>query len=335
MHAALASGSLGGYLGRVSAADPVQRQPLPPLPAFDPPASLKGAEAAIFTLGRNMDEHAYLLGKHLIWLQAERKKQRVPGKWEEYVENKFWFSRRKARYLMAHAKDCKKKNCLLPYDPGAPPKPGDEFYSPESVIEPARVVLGGFDLDPASCATANKKVKAREYYSLSEGRNGLDRALPWEGRLWMNPPYTDLAQDFAERLSEEYQEKQRVTAAILLLSTRHLNMPWFDWLWMHGTVCFPLRQLEFTGPDGKPRYTKEGNVVVYVGEDSKRFEEIFSAAGDGGGPIGHFMKSDVLMTTPASAEEVAAIDAAAAKMGITRSEYMRRVLGNWARRLEK
>jgi hypothetical protein len=59
-----------------------------------------------------------------------------------------------------------------------------EHYTPINILEAARTVLGGFDLDPASSIEANQLVRATRIYT--EKDNGL--ALPWEGRLLVNPP---------------------------------------------------------------------------------------------------------------------------------------------------
>lgn len=61
-----------------------------------------------------------------------------------------------------------------------------ERYTPGYIIEPGRKALGGFDLDPASCAKANEVIQASEFYTA--GDNGLDQH--WEGRLLVNPPGT-------------------------------------------------------------------------------------------------------------------------------------------------
>lgn len=60
----------------------------------------------------------------------------------------------------------------------------NEQYTPAYIVEAARKVLGGFDLDPASSPEANRLVQATRIYT--EEDNGL--LLPWEGRLLINPP---------------------------------------------------------------------------------------------------------------------------------------------------
>ncbi len=59
-----------------------------------------------------------------------------------------------------------------------------EHYTPPDVIEAARDVLGGFELDPASCALANKTVRAARI--LRREDDGLRH--PWRGRVFCNPP---------------------------------------------------------------------------------------------------------------------------------------------------
>ena len=61
----------------------------------------------------------------------------------------------------------------------------NEWYTPEKYVEAARKVLGKIDLDPASSKPANKIIKATKFYTLAD--DGLKQ--PWNGRLWLNPPY--------------------------------------------------------------------------------------------------------------------------------------------------
>lgn len=59
-----------------------------------------------------------------------------------------------------------------------------EWLTPPEIIR----VLGDFDLDP--CAPPPERrpwSTAKLHYSKEEHGDGL--ALPWEGRVWLNPPY--------------------------------------------------------------------------------------------------------------------------------------------------
>ena len=75
------------------------------------------------------------------------------------------------------------------------------FYTPPHIIEIARACMGGIDLDPASCATANETVRAPRFYDVKQ--DGLKQ--PWFGRVWMNSPYGRFAPPFVRKAVEEFQ----------------------------------------------------------------------------------------------------------------------------------
>lgn len=95
----------------------------------------------------------------------------------------------------------------------------NEHYTPPEVIEAARVTLGGvIDLDPASCAVANRVVKARCFAF----RDGLD--IDWTGpdgepaTVWLNPPGGKSSPETFEPLPRDATGKQNgpglATAAV-------------------------------------------------------------------------------------------------------------------------
>ena len=64
---------------------------------------------------------------------------------------------------------------------------GNEWYTPPEVIAAARAVMGGIDVDPATCAGAQRIVQATMWYD--KERDGLKH--DWPCRVWLNPPYSN------------------------------------------------------------------------------------------------------------------------------------------------
>ncbi|PLS77239.1 MAG: hypothetical protein CYG59_24850, partial [Chloroflexi bacterium] len=75
----------------------------------------------------------------------------------------------------------------------------DDWYTPAHIVAAARQVMGGIDLDPASCAAANQTVQAGRYYTIED--DGLAR--PWSSRVFLNPPYSRVAR-WTKRLLVAY-----------------------------------------------------------------------------------------------------------------------------------
>ena len=149
-----------------------------------------------------------------------------------------------------------------------------EWYTPPLYVEAARRVLGGIDLDPASCARANEIIKADAYFTRED--DGL--AHPWPGRVFLNPPYSGLAGPFTAKLLAEY-EARRTTAAIVLVSAHMTETAWFAPLWDY-LLCFTDHRIPFwtpgTGPQTGPTH---GSVFVYLGHQPESFAQEFEQHG--------------------------------------------------------
>jgi ParB family transcriptional regulator, chromosome partitioning protein len=99
----------------------------------------------------------------------------------------------------------------------------NEWYTPTEYIECARRVMNSIDLDPASNDIAQRTVKADRYFTVAD--DGL--AQEWQGRVWLNPPYSQpQIQQFIEKLVAEY-ESGRMSEAILLVNNS-TDAKWFQ-----------------------------------------------------------------------------------------------------------
>ena len=151
-----------------------------------------------------------------------------------------------------------------------------EYYTPRQYVEAARHVLGGIDLDPASCEQAQRIVRAKNFYTIET--NGLDK--PWAGRVWLNAPFSrGLVTDFVNKLLDEI-DAGRVTAAVML-TNNCTDTGWFDAAMRVATsICFTHGRIEFDVPTGRPaNAVPQGQSFFYFGNDPSKFEETFCEFG--------------------------------------------------------
>jgi hypothetical protein len=147
-----------------------------------------------------------------------------------------------------------------------------EWHTPAEIVELARHVLGGIELDPASCEAANRVVRADHYYD--EHMDGLTR--PWSGRVFLNPPYGRLAPSFARKFAGHYPHD--VPRAILVLANHHLSTAWFSTSLavLEPATCIMNYRLRFSGSASQPTH---GSVILGFGVDETRFREVFAPHG--------------------------------------------------------
>ena len=149
-----------------------------------------------------------------------------------------------------------------------------EWYTPEKYIEAARSVMGSIDLDPASCAKANKTVKAETYYT--EKQNGLIH--PWYGNVFLNPPYAqNEVREFTARIAEAYVNKN-IEQGILLTNNSTDTSWWHYAAKQSSAICFTAGRIKFYEETigGSPT---NGQTFMYFGRKVKTFSKIFSEFG--------------------------------------------------------
>ena len=109
-------------------------------------------------------------------------------------------------------------------------KNNDEWLTPPDFVN----IFGPFDLDP--CAPVNRPwPMAKKHYTRED--NGL--ALPWEGCVWLNPPYGRHTFEWIERLAEH-------GSGLALIFARTETMGFHKQVWdkayavffFQGRICF-------------------------------------------------------------------------------------------------
>ena len=150
----------------------------------------------------------------------------------------------------------------------------NEWYTPSEYIEAARSVMGGIDLDPASCEIAQTVVKADVY--LTKIENGL--AQRWiRERVWLNPPYGDI-EPWVAKLIAEFDDGHFVKQAIIVVNNA-TETGWFQSLLARFPVCALSRRIPFWRHDQSGEQARQGQVMFYLGADVDRFIEVFQALG--------------------------------------------------------
>lgn len=194
-----------------------------------------------------------------------------------------------------------------------------DIHTPIDILDMAREVMGSIDVDPASSAAANERVRAKTFYTESSydvvGRmehdgmpirqyadwGGISQA--WEGNVWMNPPFgtpdsacksgctkkrcakrgwhTSMAlPGMADWIDRFIEEYTRgVMTQGICITFAATSEGWFQPL-MPYPVCFPRKRTNYLLPDGTVyRGVTKGSCCHYLGPNLKRFAEVFSRLG--------------------------------------------------------
>jgi hypothetical protein len=114
------------------------------------------------------------------------------------------------------------------------PTKTNRWLTPNWIVE----ALGKFDLDP--CGAPNHHL-AETTFQIDQGQDGL--ALPWVGRVWLNPPYGDEAPPFLKRMAEHQN-------GIAFIFARTETKAFFNYVWEQATaVLFLKGRVKFLNAD--------------------------------------------------------------------------------------
>ncbi len=138
----------------------------------------------------------------------------------------------------------------------------DTWQTPAALLERLYRVLGAFDLDPCSPARppAATPVQAGRYYTKAD--NGL--ALPWEGSVYMNPPYGRSVTGLWTAKAAQEVASGRAKIVVGLLPARPGSAWWHDTVAGHACVLLLRGRLTFVGADSAAPFPSA--LVVWGGD---------------------------------------------------------------------
>lgn len=174
-------------------------------------------------------------------------------------------------------------------------KRNNEAYTGGLLAQVAHLVMGGIDLDPASCVEANQTIGAKRFFDILD--NGL--AQDWHGRIWLNPPYCDGAlEQWIPLLVERYEDPKYPLHQAMLLVNHAPSSGWFKPLWRYPR-CYPERRERFGGLGGgnSPRYD---NCLVYFGPNTGWFTRVASHVGHIQRPVNPRLEQNLGKPLPGS-----------------------------------
>ena len=135
----------------------------------------------------------------------------------------------------------------------------DERYTPPWLLERVTAFLGSDWFDPCPAS-----------YGRAPTVNGL--AVPWQGCVYCNPPYSRIAPWTVKFLTEPFEEG-------LMLVSAHTDTKWFAPLFSQ-TVLFLAGRVYFVFPDGSI-FTRSpfGSALIYRGPRPAVFARDFGDLG--------------------------------------------------------
>lgn len=140
----------------------------------------------------------------------------------------------------------------------------DEWSSPRKLVEPLAETVGGFDLDP--CSGAESSPFAAETYT--EADDGLEQ--PWYGTVWVNPPYSEMADWTAKAVAEAGRE---ATDAIYYLCKGDSSTDWWHEALPAASVVVAIdRRLSFG--DGGNSAPFPSHIFVFGAPDDATLREL-------------------------------------------------------------
>jgi len=152
----------------------------------------------------------------------------------------------------------------------------DEWYTPvHPYIDAVKEVLGSIDLDPATIAFAQARIRAAHCFTKDD--DGL--VHKWSGRVFLNAPFSKIKK-FVDKLVDEVQHKH-ITAAIMVTHAFTDTAWWHKAAYAATAIAFTSGRIKFEQENGPDRRSgpQEGQSFFYFGKDVTKFRTVFERFG--------------------------------------------------------
>jgi ParB family chromosome partitioning protein len=156
----------------------------------------------------------------------------------------------------------------------------DDWFTPLFLLNKVQEFYGGDFLDPASSDLVAPYVKASWHYTQKD--DGLSQE--WEGKVWLNPPYSKpLITQFTEKLLEEYRLGN--VDEVLLLVNSCTETKWFQRIASEAYLRIDVKgRLHFWHPQKKSDSPRYGQSLFYFNKEKgfsvrKKFANTFGDLG--------------------------------------------------------
>jgi len=150
----------------------------------------------------------------------------------------------------------------------------DEHLTPRYILDAVLECLGGIDLDPSSNSRCCPHVPAARHFT--RGDDGLSQ--PWDGRVFLNPPFGRDVDRWFQKLAAEYCAGRTVAAVVLWKSATETRA-WRILTGSANVICFPTRRIDFEG-EGPRTGSTFSPALFYVGREHTRFARAFAPVGE-------------------------------------------------------
>ena len=127
----------------------------------------------------------------------------------------------------------------------------EEWYTPKWLFQELNL---HFDLDPAAPKGGLPWIPALKFYSKED--DGLSQ--PWQGNVWLNPPYGNETSKWLQRMHEHRQ-------GVALVFAR-TDSRWFhDYAVKADAILYLKGRVRFVNADGDPGKSSPGCGSVLIG----------------------------------------------------------------------